>query len=101
MLAVPLRAQPSCPGGGCSGDDAFYGARVLAVIFGSLVAVLVGNLVLPWFTSDWALDTMGGALQASVAMAQAAYEQYCRWVGALALHTVMGAGAAVQQYCYS
>lgn len=41
-------------------------SRVTSVIFGITTAVLVSNLLLPWYTSSWSIDTMRSAFITAV-----------------------------------
>ncbi|KAG2454349.1 hypothetical protein HYH02_001374 [Chlamydomonas schloesseri] len=59
-----------------SGSVQLYAARVLMVMAGCSVPVLVSNLVLPWYTSDWALQTLGGCFTASCRLVRSYYAAY-------------------------
>ncbi|KAL6762043.1 hypothetical protein V8C86DRAFT_715099 [Haematococcus lacustris] len=60
----------------CHGSPKTYATRVLAVIMGSLLALLISQLVLPWSNSAWSLDTMGQALRQTHDILIAAYQNY-------------------------
>eukprot|EP00798_Chlamydomonas_sp_ICE-L_P018570 gene18570-25079_t len=82
-------------GDSCSGSMAFYATRVLSILIGIIVAFVVGNLVLPWYTSDWALEVMGSAFEDSVDVALVSFGKFIRG-GAAALEAciVKGGGGA-------
>ncbi|GIL45430.1 hypothetical protein Vafri_2673 [Volvox africanus] len=53
-----------------------FAARVVSVLLGCTLPVLVTQAVLPWFTSDWALEMMAGALMASADLVWQLYRRY-------------------------
>ncbi|KAG2431908.1 hypothetical protein HXX76_009399 [Chlamydomonas incerta] len=61
---------------GATGSVELYAARVLMVMAGCSVPVLLSNLVLPWYTSDWALETLGGAFLAACRLVRSYYAAY-------------------------
>jgi hypothetical protein len=52
---------------------------VLSVLIGTGLAVLVSSFVLPWYTSAWALETMGGAYAAALQLPAIGYARLCGW----------------------
>ncbi|KAG2431911.1 hypothetical protein HXX76_009402 [Chlamydomonas incerta] len=61
---------------GATGSVKVYAARVLSVMAGCSLPVLFSNLVLPWYTSDWALETLGGAFLAACRLVRSYYAAY-------------------------
>jgi hypothetical protein len=45
----------------------------MSVLCGIALAVLVSSCVLPWYTSEWALQTMAGAFRQAVKLPAIAY----------------------------
>ncbi|KAG2454348.1 hypothetical protein HYH02_001373 [Chlamydomonas schloesseri] len=79
LTLMTLSAIILCQYKGCcgaTGSVEVYAARVLAVMAGCSVPVLVSNLVLPWYTSDWALQTLGGCFTASCRLVRSYYAAY-------------------------
>ncbi|PNH02387.1 hypothetical protein TSOC_011641 [Tetrabaena socialis] len=74
LALVSLQAVTLCQyHSGCcgqpSGAAVVFAVRVLSVTLGCVLAVVVSRGVLPWYTSDWALETMAGALEGSALLA--------------------------------
>ncbi|KXZ41642.1 hypothetical protein GPECTOR_345g92 [Gonium pectorale] len=53
-----------------------YGIRVLTVALGCTLPVLMSQAVLPWFTSDWALEVMAGAYDSSAIIVRQLYDRF-------------------------
>ncbi|KAG2427956.1 hypothetical protein HXX76_011943 [Chlamydomonas incerta] len=82
---------------GAHGSPQVYGARLLSVMAGCSVPVLLSQLILPWYTSDWALQSMGRAFSAAAQLVRADYEEF--WQDGLRLHTVHKGAAATADLC--
>ncbi|KAG2487722.1 hypothetical protein HYH03_013721 [Edaphochlamys debaryana] len=82
---------------GATGTVEYYAARVLAVIAGGSVPVLVTNLVLPWYTSDWALQVMAGAFKAGMGLARRHYSSF--YSDGLRAHAAAHGAAATAELC--
>lgn len=79
LALMTLSAIILCQYRGCCGATGtlrFYLNRVLAVILGCLTSVLISNLMLPWYTSTWAMDTMASALEEATEMVAASYQAF-------------------------
>eukprot|EP00198_Chlamydomonas_reinhardtii_P012245 XP_001701582.1 predicted protein [Chlamydomonas reinhardtii] len=61
---------------GSTGSAQVYGARLLSVMAGCSVPVLLSQLILPWYTSDWALQTMGRAFSAAAQLSEITSSSY-------------------------
>ncbi|GFR43474.1 hypothetical protein Agub_g4558, partial [Astrephomene gubernaculifera] len=53
-----------------------FAAREVSVLIGCTLPVIFSQAVLPWFTSDWALEKMAGACLGAAALVRQLYEQY-------------------------
>eukprot|EP00798_Chlamydomonas_sp_ICE-L_P028058 gene28058-31160_t len=62
----------------CVGDTGYYAARVLSVTIGASIAIVMGNFILPWRTTDWAMETLGHNLQLAAAAAKVTVESFAR-----------------------
>ncbi|KAG2483338.1 hypothetical protein HYH03_017786 [Edaphochlamys debaryana] len=64
---------------GCRTTEAslkLFAVRVLSVIAGCTVPVLVSSIILPWYTSAWALETMAGALRGAAVITRHMYDRF-------------------------
>jgi hypothetical protein len=79
LFLMTLSGMILCQYGCCSGAPGslwFFGVRVVSVCTGVLFAAAVSNLVLPWYTSAWALDTMASFLTTSMGVLQQMYDRF-------------------------
>jgi hypothetical protein len=74
-LSGMILCQYDCCGG-APGSLWFFGVRLVSVCAGVLFAAAVSNLVLPWYTSAWALDTMASFLTNSMGVLQQMYDRF-------------------------
>ncbi|KAG2487709.1 hypothetical protein HYH03_013708 [Edaphochlamys debaryana] len=95
FTAVILCQYKGCCG--ATGTVEYYAARVLAVIAGCSVPVLVTNLVLPWYTSDWALQVMAGAFKAGMGLVRRHYSTF--YSDGLRAHAAAHGAAATAELC--
>eukprot|EP00198_Chlamydomonas_reinhardtii_P010260 XP_001699597.1 predicted protein [Chlamydomonas reinhardtii] len=80
-----------------TGSVKVYAARVLSVMAGCSVPVLLSNLVLPWYTSDWALDVMGSSFLAACRLVRSYYASY--YNDGLRAYTAVHGEAAAAAVC--
>ncbi|GLI64196.1 hypothetical protein VaNZ11_007388 [Volvox africanus] len=81
LALITLHSMLLCSyGTSCCGSrldvGKLFAARVVSVLLGSTLPVLVTQAVLPWFTSDWALEMMAGALMAAADLVRQLYRRY-------------------------
>jgi hypothetical protein len=79
LFLMTLSAVILCQYVGCcdaTGTVWFFGVRLTSVCAGVLFAAAVSNLVLPWYTSAWALDTMASFLTNSMGVLQQMYDRF-------------------------
>ncbi len=53
----------------------YYSTRIVSVLVGILLGALVSSFVLPWYTSCWALETMGAAFRTAVELPLIGYNK--------------------------
>eukprot|EP00877_Chromochloris_zofingiensis_P010507 jgi/Chrzof1/570/Cz01g20240.t1 len=63
LTLMTMGALVLCQYKGCCGAGTvdYFTARVLSVSLGAIFATIVCNAILPWYTTDWALERMAGA----------------------------------------
>jgi len=67
------------------GDPSYAATRIVSVIAGVLFSVGLCNLLLPWYTSDWAIQVMAQAYQRCIALvAQMDVQFFCEGAAAAA-----------------
>ncbi|PNW75159.1 hypothetical protein CHLRE_12g515301v5 [Chlamydomonas reinhardtii] len=87
LSAMTLCHQPRTAGGSSNtvrGDSdtaqgvalRLFAARVTSVSLGCTLPLLVSRMVLPWYTSDWALETMAGAFEGCERLTRQLYTQF-------------------------
>lgn len=59
-----------------TGATSYYVARTVAVMLGLSLPVLVCNAILPWYTSEWALEKLSGAYLESIRVARLCYDKH-------------------------
>lgn len=78
LTLMTLGAVVLCQHEGCcssEGDVAYFLSRTISVISGIALAAAVSSLVLPWYTSSWALDEMSGAYRKALALVYSAFDK--------------------------
>ncbi|PNW70765.1 hypothetical protein CHLRE_17g733400v5 [Chlamydomonas reinhardtii] len=100
LTLMTLSSVILCQYRGCcdaTGSVKVYAARVLSVMAGCSVPVLLSNLVLPWYTSDWALDVMGSSFLAACRLVRSYYASY--YNDGLRAYTAVHGEAAAAAVC--
>lgn len=75
-LSADVLCQHCVPTCEHAGSVEYFLSRVMSVLCGIALAVLVSSCVLPWYTSEWALQKMTGAYRQAVALPAIAYAKH-------------------------